>query len=618
MGRMLSLNLHPRLRLPSSGGRFGIMLAESFCRENGLQPAPPYFLCRRLTMTQTTRGFEVELSLYDASFTGHEEPLQIGRYQAFGRPCDTNKVRGMLLSAASPWIFVSERGEYQVVAKVKAPKDARPVEFWSALSALGLCKDDPASAHAALQRSARLRLQGIAGRLRLNLQSAGRPLASLPLLVRPDKLDYPTDLENLLRELSRVATSLSLRARSEAKLSVSPSQAAPSPLERLLVLQALLRPPWLPRAFRVISKTPHHEIQARPAILGRRDFAKARQEELLLALCARGQRDPERLRLVQRSLTFDTPENRFVQRLWKRIQREAKHLQREFRAAPEISSHTEDIARRAASLPPPIEVQEVSDLPVKQKASLWLRRRPGYREAWLARRLMGRELSPSFFLEEALEAPGRTLPLLYEAWCLLVLARCLEKIQKGTAIKIGRASLLNPQKKTKTPYPMLLRPEGVLRFQTNRKSALSPDISLGYQVQFSSSRASSLELRPDFYVELFGKKLVLDAKYRLAEDSNAPQHEDLLIAHAYKDALRVDGSFVLYPGTGAPTIYRQASPLLLPAVGAFPLRPSGGEVAHGEEALGEFLQSCAHAESSAPARRAAEARAPYGVGEEEG
>jgi predicted component of viral defense system (DUF524 family) len=592
------------------------------------------FACQRVILQINRSDTQLVLSLYDASWRQLASTQEtVGPYQVWGRALAPDEpYTGVIASAAPPYVSLSEKGEYQLVAKFnQAPPSP---SFW---------RDDPASLLDASGHSARLQVHGITGMLRVKIKVANRTFALMPLRVLPYKLDYQTDVMLLLRELALVATSLVLRAKPVAVLSVVSRAYQPSPLEMLIILQALLRPSWVPRAINLIAKSPHHEIQNQLKLLPSHQLKNALPEQLVQALVREGNFAsnkkllPRRLRVQQRTLTFDTAENRFVVAFWERLQRERRRLVLAFRRAPEMSSHVSSLSRQISRLPSPIPAEAITKAK-PTTPSLFLRRSPGYRELWLASRLLGKDLTST---ETArLEAPGRTLPILYESWCLLVLARCLSSM-------VG----VRP----KVPYPLFLQTDGVLRFKTGTMQPIAPGIALGYQMQFQTLRASSLQLRPDFLVEIFGKRLVFDAKYRLSDDALSPQHEDMMVAHAYKDALQVDGSFVLYPGKGEAQIHRQAPPSELPAVGAFPLRPtlvqkeslltpkksaerisasparasatlkgitpyrSSSEDtlpprAHGEETLLLFLQSCLWSHS-AQVRKAAEQRAIYDIGE---
>jgi predicted component of viral defense system (DUF524 family) len=555
------------------------------------------FACQRVTLQAQRFDTQLELSLYDASWRAIANSQEtVGPYQVLGRALLENELyAGLIASSEPPFLSISEKGEYQLVAKFHQPQSSP--SFWPELSQAGLCRDDPSSLLDNSGRSARLQVHGITGILRVTVKVSNRTIASMPLRVMPYKLDYETDLKLLLRELALVAASLLLRTKRVATFTVLSRAYKPSPLETLIILQAIMRPSWVPRAMALISKNPHHELENQLRLLPYHKLGEALPEQVVLSLVRDGifhkekKIIPRKLRVQQRRICFDTPENRFVMAFYERLQRERRRLYKAFQRAPEMLGHVKFLSRKIELLTVPFPQQEISSQ--KPKApSLYLRRKQGYREVWLASRLLGKELNTED--TASFEAPGRTLPVLYENWCLLILARCLASM---AGVKL------------KTPYPLFLQTDGVFRFKTGVMQAIAPGVSLGYQMQFQTLRASSLQLRPDFLIELFGKKLVFDAKYRLSEDALSPQHEDMMVAHAYKDALQVDGSFVLYPGKGEAMIHRQAPPLELPAVGAFPLRPQE-KFAHGEEMLRHFLQSCLSLNISI--RKAAEQRAPYG------
>src|SRR5688500_14227385 len=108
-------------------------------KQDSPEDAPSAFACRQVTMSVTRRGYQLSLSLYDASYRGESQPLSYpGPYQLWGRPLDPKETyRGLIAVPNAPWIRASEKGEYQLVAKVIAPPaKAEPlISFWESLRA---------------------------------------------------------------------------------------------------------------------------------------------------------------------------------------------------------------------------------------------------------------------------------------------------------------------------------------------------------------------------------------------------------------------------------------------------------------------------------------------------
>jgi hypothetical protein len=140
-----------------------------------------------------------------------------------------------------------------------------------------------------------------------------------------------------------------------------------------------------------------------------------------------------------------------------------------------------------------------------------------------------------------------------------------------------------------------------------------------YNRTFSSSNDErtagswSVSVRPDFTVSFWPAEidaelaeqlhlvvhLHFDAKYRVDEPSedgvellSSFRREDLFVAHTYRDAIRRSwGAFVIYPGDdGVPTLHHPRFDAM-PAIGAFPVKPTVDGQPSGIEAIGRLIKS---------------------------
>jgi predicted component of viral defense system (DUF524 family) len=579
------------------------------------RPTGERFWCRQVSWRETVAGYRVCLDLYSLSWPGGlESSYLFGPVEVSGvalAPQQSPR-RGLLFDAARRVVMLSEEEEVQVVAFVETSQGQAPAPlFWEALRAAGHCVEDPSSRASPWARRARLRFRGALGQAALDIAGRGRALLRVALEVFSEKLRPHDELPWLLADLARVATSLALRPSGAVSLWLSRGRGDASPLERLVLLAAILSPPWLPRALARVEAAPTRGIAREVTLLRPETLRLFRPDELARALAQSAPLHPQTRALARSGLaarrvsTEDTPENRLVAEALRRTRDESRALGAFLRDAelrPLVQSLIQ--SARRLSLPP-----WMADLPAPTPAQraappLVARRRAGYREAVLAGRLLGRGLAPGKG-NPTLYAPGQAAAYLYERWCLLVLARVLGRLS-GRRVELA----------------LWLGEGGVLRPKAGRVWRVAPGIALGYQVEFAAGKRSySVELRPDFYLEFFGARLVFDAKYRIDGAHEKPRHEDLLTAHAYKDALSVEGSFLLYPGEGAPQLFRAPGGGALAAVGAFPLRPGPWGAAQGEDALLAFLREHSHPigaplspsrKAAEVATKAAEPRAEYG------
>ena len=149
----------------------------------------------------------------------------------------------------------------------------------------------------------------------------------------------------------------------------------------------------------------------------------------------------------------------------------------------------------------------------------------------------------------------RDAAALYERWCALTVAGALGLDARSTLeLLYGRARVER-------------------RFEGEA-------IAVESQRTFSAGESYTLSFRPDLTITARGRRLHLDAKYRLetGRESQGVPRDEIVKMHAYRDAiLGTWGSYALYPGEG-PREERHVAPDG-GEVGALALRP-------GEDAIG--------------------------------
>jgi predicted component of viral defense system (DUF524 family) len=450
----------------------------------------------------------------------------------------------------------------------------------------------------------------------LQVKVGDQPVLNLPVEVYSRKLSYRDDYRRLLDELADWVTALVFSVSTPTALPT----AVVAPERRTLyltylLLRWLMAPHRLPAAFDQVRSEPHRRLVRKPR---RVDFALAhhidsrtlvdivvstdleRRGRVLSPTITQSLRGhaPPSLIDVRPRVDFNTPENRFVAYLLRVLGQQLNRVERAFlqdageHPARSSLAHLLAVdcrvnARQVSELGRAHFLENVGPMTVFPATSQVLQRRQGYRElrdAYL--RLL---LSPQVQwqgLETLLEIPSRDVSTLYEYWCFFALADALTRVTGASP-----------------DWPKLVREkEDLWEIQLERGavSALRVgSVTLWYNRGFSHPKYSySLPLRPDFTIEVEGRRWLFDAKYRLEwEDLNValkderPEEDerqvtfkraDLYKMHTYRDAIRdTEAVFILYPGAvfRAFNIDRRwyEDPTGLPpgfeGVGAIPLRP---------------------------------------------
>ncbi len=423
------------------------------------------------------------------------------------------------------------------------------------------------------------------GLSRLRIEVAGQPILDLPVEIYSRKLDYQQDYRRLLDELAEWLAALAFSVATPTALpteAVAPEQG--SLYLAYLIIRRLMQPQRLPAAFERVRLEPHRRLVRE----GRRvDFAQARQLDaraliglatstdlaragsVLSPTAARLMRGyaPTHLLDTRPRTDLDTPENRFVSHLLRTLTQRLALLEQSFWADAQEHAGRADLARSLAEncrrwgrqlgeMERAPFLEEVGAMTVFPAASQVLQRREGYRElrdAYL--RLL---LSPHVRwagLEALLTVPSRDVPTLYEYWCFFALA---DALARAVGIQPDWRDLVNKQGNL---WEIWLQ-QGLAS-----KLTIGP-ATLWYNRGFSRGKQSSysLPLRPDYTIELDGRRWLFDAKYRLKwedltemldqEDPDETDREatfkraDLYKMHTYRDAIRrTEAVFILYPGT---------------------------------------------------------------------
>lgn len=304
---------------------------------------------------------------------------------------------------------------------------------------------------------------------------------------------------------------------------------------------------------------------------------------------------PSSISLYTKRETVDTPENRFVKHVLGEFLlfcSETRRLigeGRAYREALQLERILENILGHAL-------FKEVSAPLTLRLNSPVLQRREGYREvlrAWLMYDLAAKLSWKGG--EDVYHAGQRNLATLYEYWVFFVLLdiTCgVLDMEAPPAQELITFLHNGLSLKLKSGKRMTFR--GVYT-----EGAQAANVAFNYNRTYNGGRSHpesgswTRDLRPDYSISIWPVDLTadaaeesgqmvhihFDAKYKTdnleeddPEDGACYKREDLLKMHTYKDAIRrTEGSYVLYPGD---TVYHKPEhTLLLPGIGAFPLRP---------------------------------------------
>lgn len=446
---------------------------------------------------------------------------------------------------------------------------------------------------------------------RLEVVVDGRVQGVLPVEVRSLKLDYRTDFWTMLGDLTSQLAALIFDAFRPTAVPTTWTRPGPrTPALDALWLRSLLAPDRLPAAFARIAREPRRETRREYSWQDLSQVVRVGPQTVqdLVAFPERlmprpqravvapglppslGDRAPQELRVERLDITLDTPENRLVRHtlgrltdlaatLLSRITTEMEGGEdqgpawKEFREELETWLQALDGMRRSGFLAEVgTETGPLAALPPR----VW--RQDGYREfaqAWQMLNLTGRVIWEE--VADYLAADVRDMATLYEWWGLFQLLEAM----RAAAGPLETLDFIDLQGDA---WRVRLRPGPVAR---------AGEATLFYQRPFPRGRGSySVDLRPDFTLQVGPRLFLFDAKYRAEtaeEFGQVPpgertfERDDLYKMHTYRDAItQAAAAFVLYPGDEMRILPAEGSSGTLgpsfTGVGVLPLRPGRAEL----------------------------------------
>ncbi len=311
--------------------------------------------------------------------------------------------------------------------------------------------------------------------------------------------------------------------------------------------------------------------------------------------------------------TVDTNENRFIKHFMQGLLRKIEILQKELISStgsslnPNIQEDLNMLCQKIFHFLSLGMWQDVGPLKFIPANSQVLQKRDGYRQLFSLYSLLQLATRCDFLqtdFEHLVET--KDVPTLYEYWCFFQIKNIMDTISAASSID----QIIN-----KTHLEHALAPAIRIKYKNgarlffNKTFGGSPGIT-NYG-EYNDEKISILEsfshdLRPDIVIEINGRRIIFDAKYKgkrngfycEEEDGtiNVWKEEDIDKMHTYRDAIKnVAGSYILFPGRKSSLFPTHDSRNWFEGVGALSLRPgqkmkdNGADIARIRDLIQDFL-----------------------------
>jgi predicted component of viral defense system (DUF524 family) len=475
-----------------------------------------------------------------------------------------------------------------------------------------------------------------------------RPIAFAFLDVRSIKLNYRTQYRGMLRRISDEIAGLAADARSSAKVTFRSSFEARRDEGWLQLQLELLREmvdgPELSAALQRIVSFPHERLVQVTNSLPSHLNTRWTPPTLRQLIGGRPRRPiptdhplgrfglksvAERVDVVTRSTSQDTPENRFAKFALNDFRGFLSHAQsvfessRDWIAAAKLAQRIADTidAWLTRSL-----FREVGELQFVPLGSPVLQKKAGYREIlrlWFRFRTAA-EVSWEGG-QDLFRVGQRNVADLYEYWLFFILLDWFCRKCKGgerplidelvDGLDSGSPSLRLRKRVTLGPFVGVFGGKSRhmnARFSYNQRFAvttdrhqpgswtrrLHPDFTFTFWPQgVSEEEAEQNELLVHLHFDAKYRVEDLEGLFGVAEEDAADEEvdgsykrQDLLKMHAYRDAIkRSQGAYILYPGHTPNAAIFTGFHEILPGLGAFAIAPDENGAPAGFDSLEQFL-----------------------------
>ena len=410
----------------------------------------------------------------------------------------------------------------------------------------------------------------------LNVYLGGREVMTLPVEVRSRKMGYLDDYRVMLDDISeRVAALIFDYGSPTSVYAQRRVQDVHVAYLDYLFLRYLMDAARLPLAFRLVMADPHratvrepvwNELSQARTVTPRAVYAMGAHPELLTRPSRRvAPAVQTRLKgylpqaiLDERVLTtFDTPPNRFVKHFLEQLILKLRELEVCFADEAFLAKDCARWRRDLEHLTRTHFLEEVGAMHLYPAGSQVLLKRDGYRhlnDYYRCFLLTGKVTWEGF--EDLLKTPNKDLATLYEYWGFFQL---LDAVSAAVGVPVQARDFV-------------VEKNGVFRVtldQTGKSKGRIGAATVYYNRYFGrrGGESYSVTLHPDYVVELpDGRRFIFDAKYKYdragqflsegLDDEEARAEDERLVykkgdlykMHTYRDALRAQAVFILYPG----------------------------------------------------------------------
>ncbi|SMP70904.1 restriction endonuclease-like protein [Anoxynatronum buryatiense] len=393
--------------------------------------------------------------------------------------------------------------------------------------------------------------------------------------VFPSKLDYQDDYYSLLEDVNCEIHNLAFEFLKKTYQLASPNQYVGNSLAEYYHMLRLIFEKLMKSVDYVLQR-PHHilheEVEVVPFHKIKRSHGKTLrwiEKNSHYLERVKHQLIPQKALSVQKRISFDTYENRFVKFVATSVKRKIDAILRRYAAINRekdplviqlLSGMTKEVNQRLEFS----VLREVGNLHTAQSLSLVLNMAPGYKDIYKYYLMLQKGLSVN---GEIYQLSMKNVSELYEYWCFL----------KLNGLMVNRDYELIKQDCIKVDYSGLTVNliKGVSSTVQYRVPATDERIRITYNP--SNKSMPTVSQRPDsiLSIEKNGSQneyeYIFDAKYRInpaIEDTSyyrayrnpGPEEEDINTMHRYRDAIvtknrhsedvfhhRMYGAYVLFP-----------------------------------------------------------------------
>jgi hypothetical protein len=441
------------------------------------------------------------------------------------------------------------------------------------------------------------------------IRSKTNTLLTLNLEVFPSKIDYQSDYNNLINEVNQEVYNLAydFLRKTYQNMKIAEEKNV-SEAEFFVIIENIFKD--LLQAFTRIENSPHHRIVSQKTVKPASKVKKINRASLKWLNKNNQYYDreldlPKKILSVEKELSFNTFENKFLKWVFTELIKRLKHfkdnyLNYKMNPDPKLISKIENMIRKLNLRLKHSFLEEVGKLQKIDSISLVLQMAPGYKEIYKYYLMLLKGLS----LEgEIFRLSIKELWQLYEYWTFLKLNRILKdkyKMIKNDIIELDYSGINVTLSKGSQAEVEYLNP-------------ITGEIfTLSYNAQ--SGDGITTNQKPDNILSLSKKdseynyKFIFDAKYRLnmADPDTkygkrykgipGPEEDDINRMHRYRDAVAAEmdnkyqrtmvGAYVLFPYHDQEKFkdHKFSQSIKEVNIGAFPFLPGSTEL------LANFLE----------------------------